>query len=51
MERFDFGFENTFQSFKNETFIPGTYVFYQSQGMDDIMAILCGEQETEEKLE
>lgn len=40
-----------FSEFKNETFIPGTYVFYQSQGMDDIMAILCGEQETEEKLE
>lgn len=37
-----------FSKYKDNAFIPGDYVFKQSQGMDDIMGILCGEQETEE---
>ena len=37
-----------FSRYKDESFVPGTYHFYQSQGMDDIQSILCGEHETEE---
>ena len=37
-----------FSRYKDESFVPGTYHFYQSQGMDDILSILCGEHETEE---
>lgn len=37
-----------FSKYKDKSFIPGDYVFKQSQGMDDIMGILCGEQEIEE---
>ena len=37
-----------FSRYKDESFVPGTYYFYQSQGMDDIISILCGEHETEE---
>ena len=40
-----------FSKFRNKTFLAGKYQFYQSQGMDDIMAVLCGEQETKEILQ
>ena len=37
-----------FSKYKNKSFIPGRYEFTQSQGMDDIMGILCGDHVSEE---
>ena len=37
-----------FSKYKNKSFIPGRYDFTQSQGMDDIMGILCGDHVSEE---
>lgn len=37
-----------FSKYQEKKFQPGTYEFSQSQGMDDIMGILCGEQISEE---
>lgn len=37
-----------FSKYKDKSFIPGKYEFVQSQGMDDIMGILCGDHISEE---
>ncbi len=37
-----------FSKYQRKAFQPGTYEFSQSQGMDDIMGILCGDQISEE---
>ena len=37
-----------FSKYKDKSFISGTYEFTQSQGMDDIMGILCGDHVSEE---
>ena len=37
-----------FSKYKDKPFISGTYEFTQSQGMDDIMGILCGDHVSEE---
>ena len=37
-----------FSKYKDKSFIPGKYEFVQSQGMDDIMGILCGDHVSEE---
>ena len=37
-----------FSKYKKKSFIPGRYEFMQSQGMDDIMGILCGDHVSEE---
>ena len=37
-----------FSKYKGKSFVSGRYEFTQSQGMDDIMAILCGDHVSEE---
>ena len=37
-----------FSKYKGKSFISGKYEFRQSQGMDDIMGILCGDHVSEE---
>ena len=37
-----------FSKYKKNSFLPGRYEFTQSQGMDDIMGILCGDHVSEE---
>ena len=37
-----------FSKYKGKAFVSGRYEFTQSQGMDDIMAILCGDHVSEE---
>lgn len=34
--------------YKDKSFVPGRYEFTQSQGLDDIMGILCGDHVSEE---
>lgn len=42
-----FRFRKLVSKFRAVPFVPGEYKISQSQGMDDIMAIICGEQEQE----
>ncbi|OLR58330.1 hypothetical protein BHF70_01040 [Anaerostipes sp. 494a] len=37
-----------FSKYKNQAFIPGEYQFTQNQGLDDIMGILCGDDDSKE---
>lgn len=37
-----------FSKYQGKSFLPGRYEFRQSQGMDDIMGILCGDHVSEE---
>lgn len=37
-----------FSKYQKKAFQPGSYEFTQSQGMDDIMGVLCGDQISEE---